>query len=190
MDITRTSGKRVNAGQGELVTAGGNQTTVRKSWKTLAAVVLGLVLSVPELSQARYVFTDIDVPDATSTAANGYRTHEIAGESTLVRDRQLTHGFVLNKGVFTTIDKPSAFSTVVSPVLTIFTTQRDQRARPVHWNLRRRHYASRLCLGKVRLHHAQARRVERIRIAKRLLQRAGRGPGRLQGRHPQIHAFI
>ena len=54
MDITRTSGKRVNAGQGELVTAGGNQTTVRKSWKTLAAVVLGLVLSIPGLAQAQY----------------------------------------------------------------------------------------------------------------------------------------
>ena len=80
MDITRTSGKRVNAGQGELVTAGGNQTTVRKSWKTLAAVVLGLVLSIPGLAKAQFDFTTIDVPGATSTAANGNSTHEIAGE--------------------------------------------------------------------------------------------------------------
>jgi hypothetical protein len=104
MDITRTSGKRISAGQGELVTAGGNQTIFRKSWKTLAAVVLGLVLSVPELAQAQYVFTTIDVPGATSTSANGNSTHEIAGEFDDADGN--THGFVLNKGVFTTIDFP------------------------------------------------------------------------------------
>ena len=120
MDITRTSGKRVNADQGELVTAGGNQTTVRKSWKTLAAVVLGLVLSVPELSQAQYVFTDIDVPGATATAANGNSTHEIAGQFAGMDG--IFHGFVLNKGVFTTIDFPGAVATVVNPDLTIVTT--------------------------------------------------------------------
>ena len=102
MDITRTSGKRVNAGQGELVTAGGNQTTVRKSWKTLAAVVLGLVLSIPGLAKAQFDFTTIDVPDAASTAANGNSTHEIAGEDIDANGK--THGFVLNKGVFTTIE--------------------------------------------------------------------------------------
>ena len=106
MDITRTSGKRVNAGQGELVTAGGNQTTVRKSWKTLAAVVLGLVLSIPGLAKAQYDFTTIDVPGATATAANGNSTHEIAGEYADADGN--THGFVLSKGVFTTIDVPGA----------------------------------------------------------------------------------
>ena len=103
MDITRTSGKRVNAGQRELVTAGGNQTTVRKSWKTLAAVVLGSVLSIPGLAKAQFDFTTIDVPGSTSTAANGNSTHEIAGEYVVDGN---THGFVLNKGVFTTIDFP------------------------------------------------------------------------------------
>ena len=120
MDITRTSGKRVNAGQGELVTAGGNQTTVRKSWKTLAAVVLGLVLSVPELSQAQYVFTDIDVPGATATAVNANSTHAMAGE--FAGTDGILHGFVLNKGVFTTIDFPGAVATVVNPDVTIVTT--------------------------------------------------------------------
>jgi hypothetical protein len=61
----------------KLVTAGGNQTTVRKSWKTLAVVVLGLVLTVPELAQAQYVLTKIDEPPgATNMAPNGNSTHE------------------------------------------------------------------------------------------------------------------
>jgi probable HAF family extracellular repeat protein len=122
MDITRTSGKRVNAGQGELVTAGGNQTTVRKSWKTLAAVVLGLVLSIPGLAKAQFDFTTIDVPDvfdATSTQANANSTHEIAGEYVVDGN---AHGFVLNKGVFTTINVPGAVATVVNPDVTIVTT--------------------------------------------------------------------
>ena len=114
MDITRTSGKRVNAGQGELVTAGGNQTTVRKSWKTLAAVVLGLVLSIPGLAKAQFDFTTIDVPGSTSTAANGNSTHEIAGEYDDADGN--THGFVLSKGVFTTIDVPGAVSTSVNGI--------------------------------------------------------------------------
>ena len=115
MDITRTSGKRVNAGQGgTLVTAGGNQTTVRKSWKTLAAVVLGSVLSIPGLAKAQFDFTTIDVPGATSTAANGNRTHEIAGEDDDADGN--THGFVQSKGVFTTIDVPNAVLTIVNGI--------------------------------------------------------------------------
>ncbi|MGA7213623.1 MAG: hypothetical protein WBX20_05380, partial [Terrimicrobiaceae bacterium] len=102
MDITRTSGKRVNAGQGELVTAGGNQTTVRKSWKALAAVVLGLVLSIPGLAKAQFDFTTIDVPGATATAVNANSTHAMAGE--FAGTDGIARGFVLNKGVFTTID--------------------------------------------------------------------------------------
>jgi uncharacterized membrane protein len=47
----------------------------------------------------------IDVPGATATAANGNSTHEIVGEFTDADGN--THGFVLNKGVFTTIDFPS-----------------------------------------------------------------------------------
>lgn len=127
MDITRTSGKRVNAGQGELVTAGRNQTTLRKSWKTLAAVVVGSVLSIPELSQAQYVFTDIDVPGATATAVNANSTHEIAGQFAGMDG--IFHGFVLNKGVFTTIDFPGAVATVVNPDLTIVTTINGINAR-------------------------------------------------------------
>ena len=178
MDITRTSGKRVNAGQGELVTAGGNQTTVRKSWKTLAAVVLGLVLSVPELSQAQYVFTDIDVPGATATAANANSTHEIAGQFAGMDG--IFHGFVLNKGVFTTIDFPGAVATVVNPDLTIVTIINGINARGqltgTYGDGTKIHS---LRLGEGRLHHARPARLERI--ARRLPQRAGQGRGRLQG---------
>ena len=71
MDITRTSGKRVSAGQRDLATAGSNQAAVRKLWKTLAAVVLGLLLSVPGLARAQYRFTTIDVPGATRRQPTG-----------------------------------------------------------------------------------------------------------------------
>ena len=103
MDITRTSGKRVSAGQGELVTAGGNQTTVRKSWKTLAAVVLGLLLSVPGLAQAQFDFTTIDVPGVDQHVQPTGIARTRSRESLRDADGN-THGFVLSKGVFTTID--------------------------------------------------------------------------------------
>jgi hypothetical protein len=56
MEITRTSRKRVSSGQRDLATAGSNHATVRKLWKTLATVVFGLLLSVPGLAQAQYLF--------------------------------------------------------------------------------------------------------------------------------------
>jgi hypothetical protein len=79
MDITRTSGKRVSADQRELVTAGNTQVTVRKLRKTVAAVVLGLLLSVPGLARAQYRYTTIDVKGAIGTAANGNSLFEIVG---------------------------------------------------------------------------------------------------------------
>jgi hypothetical protein len=80
MDINRTSGKRVSASQRDFVTAQSNQATIRKPWKSLAAVAFGLLLSVPGLTQAQYRFSTIDVPGATATAANGNSTNEIAGQ--------------------------------------------------------------------------------------------------------------
>jgi hypothetical protein len=106
MDIKRTSGKRVSASQRDPFTAQSNQATIRKPWKSLAAVAFGLFLSVPGLTQAQYAFTTIDVPGSTRTAANGNSTHEIAGEFDDADGN--THGFVLNKGVFTTINAPGA----------------------------------------------------------------------------------
>jgi hypothetical protein len=104
MDINRTSGKRVSASQRDVVTAQSNQATIRKPWKSLAAVAFGLLLSVPGLTQAQYRFTPINVPGATATSANGNSTHEIAGGFDDAGGN--THGFVLNKGVLTTIDVP------------------------------------------------------------------------------------
>jgi uncharacterized membrane protein len=113
MDINRTSGKRVSACQRDFVTAQNNQATVRKPWKSLAAVAFGLLLGVPGLTQAQYRFSTIDVPNATGTAANGNSTHEIAGQ---FDGGGTTHGFVLNKGVFTTIDVPGAVASVVNGI--------------------------------------------------------------------------
>lgn len=63
--------KRVSASQRDFVTAQGNQATIHKPWKSLAAVAFGLLLSVPGLAQAQYSFFPIDVDGATRTAANG-----------------------------------------------------------------------------------------------------------------------
>jgi probable HAF family extracellular repeat protein len=117
MDINGTSGKRVSVSQRDFVTAQSNQPTIRKPWKSLAAVAFGLLLSVPVLAQAqvgkadvkcvvKYRFSPIDVPGATRTAADGNSTHEISGDFDDANGN--THGFVLNKGVFTTIDAPGA----------------------------------------------------------------------------------
>ena len=82
--------------------------------KMLAAVALGLLLGIPGLAKAQFDFTTIDVPDATSTAANGNSTHEIAGEYDDADGN--THGFVLSKGVFTPIDVPDAVFTSVNGI--------------------------------------------------------------------------
>jgi uncharacterized membrane protein len=119
MDITRTSEKRISAGQREVVTAGGNQAPVRKLLKNLATVVFGMLLSVSGSVQAQYLFTTIDVPDATATRANGNSTHEIAGE--FDDAARTAHGFVLNKGVFTRIDVPGAKATPVGPDTSLLT---------------------------------------------------------------------
>jgi hypothetical protein len=109
MDITRN----VSAGQRELVTAG-NQPPFGKLWKAIAAVVFGMLLSVPGLAEAQFSYTTIDVPDShgtpLETSVNENSTHEIVGDFT--GDDGKLHGFVLNKGVFSTIDFPSAIDPV------------------------------------------------------------------------------
>src|SRR5262249_19227796 len=84
--------KRVTANQRDFVTAQCNQATIRKPWKSLAAVAFGLLLSVPGLAQVKYSFTTIDVPKATATAANGNSTNAIAGQFDDADEN--THGFV------------------------------------------------------------------------------------------------
>src|SRR4051812_25512832 len=82
--------------------------------RMLAAVALGLILSVPVQARAQYVFTTIDVPGATRTAANGNSTHEIVGE--FDDSDGNTHGFVLNRGAFTPLDVPGAVLTTLNGV--------------------------------------------------------------------------
>jgi uncharacterized membrane protein len=114
--------QRVRDSQRGFVTAQSNQATTRKPWKSLAAVAFGLLLSVPgltqpQLAQAQYSFSTIDVTihgqRATRTAANGNSTNKIVGE---FDDKDGTHGFVLDNGVFTQINAPDAAATVVSGV--------------------------------------------------------------------------
>jgi hypothetical protein len=62
----------------------------------LATVALGLILSVPVQARAQYVFTTIDVPGASRTAAKGNSSHERVGE---FDDAAVNaHVFVLNRG--------------------------------------------------------------------------------------------
>ena len=94
--------------------AGRNQVAVRRLLTILATVVFGLLLSIPGLARAQYRFYPIDVKDATRTAANGNSTHEIVGDFDDADEN--THGFVLNKGVFTTVDVPKAVSTSINGI--------------------------------------------------------------------------
>jgi hypothetical protein len=110
MDIKATLGKRVSARQGDFATAQSNQATIRKPWKSLAAMAFGLLLSVPGFTQAQYNFTTIDVTiggqHATATEPNGNSTNAIVGQFNF--EDGLQHGFVLNNGVFTEVDVPDS----------------------------------------------------------------------------------
>jgi uncharacterized membrane protein len=114
--------KRVSASQRDFVTTLSNQATIRKlrkPRKSLAAVAFGLLLSVPGLVQAQLVQAPITIDvtidgnPATRTAANGNSTNEIVGEFDDADEN--THGFVLNKGVFTQIDVPPALAPGTKP---------------------------------------------------------------------------
>ena len=48
--------------------------------QTIAAMTLALILAVPGLAKAEYLFTLIDVPGATRTSANGNGTRSIVGD--------------------------------------------------------------------------------------------------------------
>ena len=115
--MDQPSGKGVGNLQRILVTAGSKRATLRKLGKPLAAMVFGSLLSISQAAHAqnKYDFITIDVTgeEVTRTAANGTSTHEIVGE---FDDKDGTHGFVLNKGVFTTIDFPNASVTLLNGI--------------------------------------------------------------------------
>jgi hypothetical protein len=78
--------------------------------RMFTTLVLGLALAIPTPAFAQFAFTTIEVPGSTYTAANGNSPNAIVGE---FDDKDgITHGFVLNKGVFTQIDVPGALKTV------------------------------------------------------------------------------
>ena len=104
--MDQSSEKRVRHRLRRLGDGGIRTANVCRSSTALTAAVLGLLLTIPGLGSAQYLFTTIDVPKATRTAANGNSTHEIVGE--FDDQNGNTHGFILNKGVFTTVDFPKA----------------------------------------------------------------------------------
>ena len=97
--------------------------TFRSLWKPLGVFIFGLLfysqeLVQAQLEQAQYTFEEIVitdyVPGATAASANGNSTHEIAGD---YDDKDgVTHGFVLSKGVFTTVDFPGATFTQINGI--------------------------------------------------------------------------
>jgi uncharacterized membrane protein len=120
MHINRTSRKTVNT-QRAFVAGHYNLAAMRGPAKSFAAVALSLLLSVPVLAQVQYRFSTIDVPGATRSEANGNSTREIAGDfDVVVNGVTHTHGFVLNKGVFTTIDAPGAEGGTVINGINVF----------------------------------------------------------------------
>jgi uncharacterized membrane protein len=107
--MDQPSEKPVGNVQRTLVIAGSKRATLRTLGKPLAAIVLGSLLGISQAAHAqnKYDFIPIDVPKATRTAANGNSTHEIVGEfDDMVDGKTKTHGFILNKGAFTTVDVP------------------------------------------------------------------------------------
>jgi probable HAF family extracellular repeat protein len=113
--LLRLLNKRVSASQRDFVIAQNNRVTIRTPWKSIAAVAFGLLLSVPGMAQAQYIFTNpIDVPGATRTAANGNSTNEIVGEFDDTDGN--THGFLFNGGAFTKFDAPGASATVIGGI--------------------------------------------------------------------------
>ncbi len=81
---------------------------MRTQQRLRTGAALALILAVPALAHAQYTFTTIDVPGAIRTSVNRNTTNALAGEfDTLDEyDDIYTHGFVLDKGGFTTIDVP------------------------------------------------------------------------------------
>src|SRR5438270_184958 len=82
--------------------------------RMLAAVALGLFLGVPGPAKAQYDFTTYDAPGSTRTAVNADSTNAIAGEFDDADGN--THGFVLSKGVYTTLDVPGSLLTVAEGI--------------------------------------------------------------------------
>jgi uncharacterized membrane protein len=118
MNTTRTPGRHVNDWTQEPATPR-SCATFRSLWKPLGVFIFGLLFYSQELLQAQleaaeYTFEEIIVPGATEASANGNSTHEIAGDFT--DSNGVTHGFVLSKGAFTTVDVPGAAFTQINGI--------------------------------------------------------------------------
>ena len=96
--------------------AGGFLVTPARAFSRLGkALLAGLLLGIPCAADAQqYAFTTIAVPGATRTAANGNSNTAVAGEYDDADGN--THGFILTRGVFTTIDVSGASSTQLNGI--------------------------------------------------------------------------
>jgi len=88
----------------------GRRLATMTTLRMIPTVALGLLMvaTFPRLAAAQYVFHsfDVDLPDKVDTFADGLSTHEIVGEFTDSAGN--THGFMLNRGAFTSFDAPGA----------------------------------------------------------------------------------
>ena len=117
MNTTRTSGRHVNDCARESATPR-SCATFRSLWKPLGVFIFGVLFYSQELVQAQleqapYTLDKIVIPGATEASANANSTHEIAGDFT---DNDGTHGFVLSKGVFATVNVPGAAYTQINGI--------------------------------------------------------------------------
>jgi hypothetical protein len=120
MNTTRTSGRHGTDRPRESATLR-SHATFRSLWKPLGGFIFGLLFYSQELVQAQlepaqYTLKEIviTIPGATAASANGNSTHEIAGDYD--DEDGDTHGFVLSKGVFTTVDFPGAAFTQINGI--------------------------------------------------------------------------
>jgi hypothetical protein len=118
MNTTRTSGRHVNDCARESATPR-SCATFRSLWKPLGVFIFGVLFYSQELVQAQleqapYTLEEIVIPGATEASANANSTHEVAGDFT--DNDGVTHGFVLSKGVFTTVDFPGAAFTQINGI--------------------------------------------------------------------------
>ena len=117
MNTTRASGRHVNDCARESATPR-SCATFRSLWKPLGVFIFGVLFYSQELVQAQleqapYTLEEIVIPGATEASANANSTHEVAGDFT---DNDGTHGFVLRKGVFTTVDFPVVAFTQINGI--------------------------------------------------------------------------
>lgn len=84
-----------------------------KLYRSFALCAIGVVLTIAPIAWAQS-YTTIDFPGAILTVLNGGPNPEGASIGAYIDSSEVTHGFVLKKGVFTSFDPPGSTSTIPS----------------------------------------------------------------------------